>query len=165
MPISEQKTVLTQPFLELNNQGHAIQLFLTQEQHFLGRDPYRSDLLVPSDWQIISGCHALLRREGEDYCIYDGDGQKPSTNGLFINRTRITPAKGYPLKHGTELRIGQNPRNQIVLAYRNPFGAETAEMPEKRSLSLKNRSVLLGRDPPNHPATGSTHRFSSPCHH
>ncbi len=147
MPTPEQKTVLTQPFLELTNQGHAIQLFLTQEQHFLGRDPYRSDLLVPADWQIISGCHALLRREGEDYCIYDGDGQKPSTNGLFINRTRITPSKGYPLKHGTELRIGQNPRSQIVLTYRNPFGAEAAEMPEKRSLSLKNRSVLLGRDP------------------
>ncbi|MCL6433422.1 MAG: ATP-binding cassette domain-containing protein [Leptolyngbyaceae cyanobacterium HOT.MB2.61] len=147
MPTPEQKTVLTQPFLELTNQGHAIQLFLTQEQHFLGRDPCRSDLLVPSDWQIISGCHALLRREGEDYCIYDGDGQKPSTNGLFINRTRITPSKGYPLKHGTELRIGQNPRSQIVLTYRNPFGAEAAEMPEKRSLSLKNRSVLLGRDP------------------
>jgi ABC-type multidrug transport system ATPase subunit/pSer/pThr/pTyr-binding forkhead associated (FHA) protein/ABC-type multidrug transport system permease subunit len=88
-----------------------------------------------------------LRRDGEDYCIYDGDGEKPSTNGLFLNRTRITPVKGYPLKHGTELRIGQNPRNQIRLTYRNPLGAETAEMPETRSISLKNRSVLLGRDP------------------
>lgn len=142
----QQQTVLTQPFLELNYQDHVIQLFLTQEQHFLGRDPHRADLLVPPAWQVVSGCHALLRREGEDYYIYDGDGEKPSTNGLFLNRTRITPAKGYALKHGTELRVGQNTRNQVVLTYRNPFGAEAAEMPEKRSVSLKHRSVLLGRD-------------------
>ncbi len=147
MPGIDQKTVLTQPFLELNNQGHIVQLFLTQEQHLLGRDPQRADLVLPSDWQVISGCHALLRRDGEDYCIYDGDGEKPSTNGLFLNRTRITPAKGYTLKHGTELRIGQMPRSQILLTYRNPFGAEAAEMPDKRSINLKERAVLLGRDP------------------
>ncbi|MGA7932500.1 MAG: FHA domain-containing protein [Kovacikia sp.] len=143
---TEQKTVLTQPFLELNNQGYSIQLFLTQDQHFLGRDPQRADLLIPTDWQVISGCHAVVRRMGEDYIIYDGDGQKPSTNGLFLNRTRITPAKGYLLKDGAELRIGQNPRSQIALTYRNPLGVETAEMPENRSISLKNRSVLLGRE-------------------
>lgn len=147
MPATEQKTVFTQPFLELNNQGHSIQLFLTEERHLLGRDPQRADLLVPADWQIVSGCHACLRREGEDYCIYDGDGDKPSTNGLFLNRTRITPAKGYLLKPGTELRIGQNPRNQVLLTYRNPFGSHTVDLPEKRAISLKNRSVLLGRDP------------------
>jgi ABC-type multidrug transport system ATPase subunit/pSer/pThr/pTyr-binding forkhead associated (FHA) protein len=141
------KTVLTQPYLELSKQGTTIQRFLTQEQHFLGRDTQRTDLILPGDWQVISGCHALLRRSGEDYCIYDGDGQKPSTNGIFLNRTRITPSKGYLLKHGAELRLGQNPHNQVVLTYRNPLGAETAEMPETRSLLLKDRSVLLGRDP------------------
>src|SRR5579883_907148 len=146
MQISE-KTVLTQPYLEITHQGTTIQRFLTQDQHFLGRDPQRADLLLPTDWQLISGCHAVLRRSGEDYRIYDGDGQTPSTNGLFLNRTRITPAKGYALKHGAELRIGQNPRSQIVLTYRNPLSAETAAMPETRSLVLKNRSVLLGRDP------------------
>ncbi|MBW4468787.1 MAG: FHA domain-containing protein [Stenomitos rutilans HA7619-LM2] len=144
---TSEKTVLTQPYLELSKQGTTLQRFLTQEQHFLGRDAQRADLVLPGDWQVISGCHALLRRSGEDYCIYDGDGQKPSTNGIFLNRTRITPSKGYVLKHGAELRIGQNPHNQVVLTYRNPLGAEVAEMPETRSLSLKNRSVLLGRDP------------------
>ena len=144
---TSEKTVLTQPYLELTNQGTTIQRFLTQEQHLLGRDAQRADLILPSDWHMISGCHALLRRSGEDYCLYDGDGQKPSTNGIFLNRTRITPSKGYLLKHGAELRIGQNPHHQVLLTYRNPLGAATAEMPETRSLSLKNRSVLLGRDP------------------
>ena len=144
---TSEKTVLTQPYLELTNQGTTVQRFLTQEQHLLGRDAQRTDLVLPGDWQMISACHALLRRSGEDYCIYDGDGQKPSTNGIFLNRTRITPSKGYLLKHGAELRIGQNPHNQVTLIYRNPLGAEMAEMPETRSLSLKNRSVSLGRDP------------------
>ena len=144
---TSEKTVLTQPYLELTNQGTTVQRFLTQEQHLLGRDAQRADLVLPGDWQMISGCHALLRRSGEDYCLYDGDGQKPSTNGIFLNRTRITPSKGYLLKHGAELRIGQNPHNQVTLIYRNPLGAEMAEMPETRSLSLKNRSVSLERDP------------------
>ena len=144
---TSEKTRLTQPYLELTNQGTTIQRFLTQEQHFLGRDAQRADLLLPNNWQVISGCHAVLRRSGEDYCLYDGDGQKPSTNGIFLNRTRITPSKGYLLKDGAELRIGQNLNNRVLLTYRNPLGAETAEMPETRSLSLKNRSVMLGRDP------------------
>jgi ABC-type multidrug transport system ATPase subunit/pSer/pThr/pTyr-binding forkhead associated (FHA) protein len=144
---TEQKTILTQPILELNNQGEIIHRVLSGEQHFLGRDPQRVDLVVPTNWQVVSGCHAMLRRAGEDYYIYDGDGQKPSTNGLFLNRTRITPTKGYLLRHGAELRIGQNPRNQVMLTYRNPLGVAVSELPQARSLSLKNRSVLVGRDP------------------
>lgn len=146
MAVTETKTVLTRPFLELSNQGQTIQLFLTQEHHLLGRDAQRADLVVPGNWQVVSGCHACLRREGDDYWIFDGDGNKPSTNGLFLNRTRITPAKGYLLRHGAELRVGQNPHSQISLIYRNPLGAEVAEMPATRSISLRHRSVLLGRD-------------------
>ncbi|MBW4519620.1 MAG: ATP-binding cassette domain-containing protein [Scytolyngbya sp. HA4215-MV1] len=142
-----QTTVLSsQPYLELYNQGEIVQLKLTGEQHQLGRDPHRADLVIPSDWQIVSGCHALLRRVGEDYCIYDGDGNKPSTNGLFLNRTRITPNRGYRLKNGTELRIGQYAKHQVVLTYHNPCSTEAGELPKNRIISLKDRSVLLGRD-------------------
>jgi ABC transport system ATP-binding/permease protein len=144
----EPATVLsTQPFLELNNQGRTLKLQLTADQHQLGRDPDRADLVVPPDWQVVSGCHALLRRVGEDYCLYDGDGTTPSTNGLFLNRTRITPNRGYRLKNGVEVRLGQYAHSQIRLTYRNPCSSEAAELPEKRSISLKDRSVMLGRDP------------------
>lgn len=144
---TELNTVLnTRPYLELNNQGQVVRLELTGEEHQLGRDPQRSDLVVPSDWQVVSGCHALLRRVGEDYCIYDGDGNKPSTNGLFLDHTRITTSRGHRLKNGMELRLGLYAQSQIVLTYRNPCGSEVIELPEKRVISLKNRSVLLGRD-------------------
>lgn len=142
-----QRTVFSSnPFLVLNNQGQFLPpLELTANQHILGRDGAEADLLVPDDWRVISGCQALLRKAGNDYHIYDGDGRNPSTNGLFINHRRITPTEGYRLAHGTEMQIGQNPQNRILLRYFNP-AQETGTPPTQRSISLKNRSVLIGRD-------------------
>ncbi|GAB4291783.1 MAG: ATP-binding cassette domain-containing protein [Oscillatoriaceae cyanobacterium] len=145
---SGQKTVVgSNPYLELNNHGKTCQFTLTQNQHILGRDRASgADLLVPPDWLIISSLHAVLKRVGDDYYIYDGDGNnKPSTNGLFADRTRITPHQGYKLTNGTHLRIGQNPKDWIMLTYVNP---DYSQQPLKqRAISLKSRSVLLGRDP------------------
>jgi len=141
------RTVLsTNPYLELNNQGQILHLELKQPSHILGRDVTKADLIVPDDWQVISRCQALLRRIGEDYHIYDGDGTRPSTNGLFLNRTRITPGSGHLLKNGIDLHIGQKPQTQIVLKYRNPSSTIKTAPPRLRSISLKNKSVLLGRD-------------------
>lgn len=142
-----QKTVLsTNPYLELNNQGQILRLQLQKDRHVLGRDRTAgADLVVPTHWQIISRVHAVLCKVGNDYQIYDGDGQIPSTNGLFLDRTRITPNEGYLLRDGSQIRIGQNPKDEILLTYLNPASASSA--PTQRSLSLKNRSVLLGRDP------------------
>lgn len=145
---SEQKTIVrANPYLELNNQGQILQLELHGNEHRLGRDRAFADLIVPPEWQVISRCHAILRRKGEDYHIYDGDGQRPSSNGLFLDRSRITPAEGYSLTNGSQIRIGQDPRNQIFLTYINPLSNITAPAPTVRSISLQNRSVLLGRDP------------------
>ncbi len=145
---SEQKTIVrANPYLELNNQGQILQLELHGNEHRLGRDRSFADLIVPPEWQVISRCHAVLRRKGEDYYIYDGDGQKPSSNGLFLDRSRITPTEGYSLTNGSQIRIGQDPRNQIFLTYINPLSNITASAPTVRSISLQNRSVLLGRDP------------------
>ncbi len=139
--------VSTNPYLELNNQGQILRLELKQPRHILGRDRTQADLVVPDNWQVISSYHAVLIKTGQDYQIYDGDGIKPSSNGLFLNYTRITPNTGYTLKDGIELHIGQNPNNQISLRYRNPTGSEVTTHLIGRSVSLKNRSVLLGRDP------------------
>lgn len=142
-----QQTVLSlNPYLELNNQGQMMRLELTSSRHILGRDRSSgADLLVPPEWQIMGRAHAVLTKVGSEYHIYDGDGQRPSTNGLFIDRTRITPQEGFVLRDGTQIRIGQNPKDQILLTYVNPASAGVA--PKVRSLSLAGRSVVLGRDP------------------
>ncbi|MEG4962593.1 MULTISPECIES: FHA domain-containing protein [unclassified Microcoleus] len=134
------------PYLVLSNQGEVLQLELKQQQHVLGRDRTRADLVIPEPWRAVSGVHAVLRQIGDNYWIYDGDGQRPSTNGLFVDRTRITPNDGYCLKDGTEIKIGLDPQNQVLLTYFNPLANQVA-VPSKQSILLKNRSVLLGRDP------------------
>jgi len=142
-----QPTALSdRPYLVLNSQGQVLQFELKQQQHVLGRDRTRADLIVPEPWRAVSGIHAVFRQIGDNYWIYDGDGQKPSTNGLFVDRTRITPNDGYCLKNGAEIKIGLDPKNQVLLTYFNPK-ANQVVLPNKQSISLKNRSVLLGRDP------------------
>ncbi|NER33289.1 MAG: ATP-binding cassette domain-containing protein [Oscillatoria sp. SIO1A7] len=143
--IGQQTVVGSNPYLQLNNRGQTIRLELEKKQHTLGRDRAIADLVVPPDWLVISRCQAILTQSANDYHIYDGDGQKSSSNGLFLERTRITPDRGHPLTNGTEIWIGQNPKDQILLAYFNPLSGVSP--PKERSISLQNRSVLLGRDP------------------
>ncbi|MGB3208278.1 MAG: FHA domain-containing protein [Crinalium sp.] len=135
------------PYLLLNNQGQILPpIELKSQQHILGRDPQKADLVVPNNWAIVSGCHATLRQMGNDYYIYDGDGHNSSRNGLFVNHSRITSTEGYRLVQGVEIQIGQNPQNLILLTYYNPT-ATAATAPKQQSISLKNRSILIGRDP------------------
>ncbi len=143
----EHETYLnTNTYLELRNKTQVLHLELSKEQHVMGRDRTLTDLLVPEDWQVVGRYQAVLRKEGDEYCIYDGDGHKPSTNGLYVNHTRITPETGFPLRNGTEINIGQNPENLVVLRYCNPSKPVLNTTLSLSSISVKNRSVLIGRD-------------------
>lgn len=147
-PALQTRTVFSSnPFLELNNQGQIIYLELKKTQHILGRDPNIADLLIPQHWEVVSRCQAVLTQDGADYRIYDGDGQKPSSNKLYVNHSLITPTEGYYLTHGVEIQIAQNPNQLIQIRYCNPSNAHTVTTPAIRSISLKQRSILLGRDP------------------
>lgn len=147
MTVNQSTIISKHPYLEANNQGQLIKLNLTKNQHLLGRDPQKSDLTLPPEWRVISSCHAILKKAGDEYCIYDGDGHQPSTNGLFLDRTRITTVDGQLLKDGTQLRIGQDPQNQVILTYYNPQRPQIINQPQQRSIHLKNTTILLGRDP------------------
>ena len=134
--------------LTLNNQGQILTLHLTQPGHRLGRDPAWANLVVPPDWTVVSRRHACLHQQGEQYFISDGDGDHPSSSGLFINHHRLNAEhypQGYPLQPGTVLEIGQNPKNLILATYDGP-GASANGLTGSR-ITLENRSVLIGRDP------------------
>ncbi len=147
---SRRATLVAAPRITLNFQGNNLLFNLTEEYHILGREPSEPSpigLKVPSDWGIVSRCQACLRRVGEDFYIYDGDGKnQPSSNGLFIDKKLITPQEGYLLEHGNKLTIGQNPRQWVIITYIDPLKLETISIPKQHSVSLKNRSVVLGRD-------------------
>jgi ABC transport system ATP-binding/permease protein len=133
------------PFLQINNQGQIIKLDLTQQQHILGRDPQLADLAVPENWQIISRLQAILRRDGQDYYIFDGDGQTPSSNRLYINRSLITPQSGYRLTSGMQLNVGLDPQTFIQITYINP-NTKPINTTGVKSAPLDSATVIIGRD-------------------
>lgn len=147
----DQATVLNpQPFLQLESQGQTIRLYLSAQEHRLGRDQDWADLeVLDHGWAVLSRRQAILRKEGDSYRIFDGDGNAPSRNGLFVNQVRIDWAKGYLLKNGVQIEIGQSPTNRIILTYCNPTAGHLV-MPGKRRLDLKRLTewpIELGRSP------------------
>jgi hypothetical protein len=123
----------TQSWVELEYQGQTRKLPLYKDEHRLGRDPQWSDVAIPTSWEVISRHHAILRKEGEDYRIYDGDGKVPSSNGLWIDDDiRVNPQDGYPLRNGDQLKIGKDSHEQIVLTYFNPSSSQAAQPRETK---------------------------------
>jgi ABC-type multidrug transport system ATPase subunit len=138
------------PYLELNNKGNLVRFSLTQPVHTLGRDSHWADLNVPIDWIVVSSRHAILRKEGRNYRIFDGDEtNKPSTNGLWRDRVRIKPNESCLLEHGVQLEIGQDPNNYLTLTYLNPVPGQLPFKPTKSRLSLQGLTewpVKIGRE-------------------
>ncbi len=149
--ISGSTTVLAQvPSITLrNNQGQILGPFeLTRDLHRLGRNPEKVDLIVPESntWMMVSGCQASFTAEENDYRIYDGDQVNPSSNRLFLNNTLITSKEGLLLQDGMEITIGTATNNHIIITYCNTNSNQLVKPLKKTSISLKNKSVTIGRD-------------------
>ncbi|MDH6085901.1 ATP-binding cassette domain-containing protein [Umezakia ovalisporum] len=140
-------TPTTRPYLVLTNQGQILPAFeLSHSQHILGRDPQIADLLVPPDWSVISRCQATLLEVEGKYYIYDGDRRQPSSNRLFINNHLISHDLGYCLQDGDVIKIGQNFSILVTLEFRYSHSS-SHNLKSFASISLKERSTILGRDP------------------
>ena len=108
-------------FIEMEYKGQIQRFQLSRDEQHLGRDPAWSDFDLPTSWEVVSRQHAILKKEGEDYRIFDGDGKIPSRNGLWVNDDyRVDPQDGYLLNNGDQLKIGQDASEQILLTYYNP---------------------------------------------
>jgi ABC-type multidrug transport system ATPase subunit/ABC-type multidrug transport system permease subunit len=143
-------------YIELNHKGKITRFLLQWFEHKLGRDETWADLCLPDnnqDWVALSRRHAILRKEGENYRIFDGDGITSSRNGIFINHKRIDRRQGYLLQSGVQLTIGLDPKKQVLLTYYNPNTSEQNVWSKRRYLNLANNThwpVELGRNP-SHP--------------
>jgi ABC transport system ATP-binding/permease protein len=121
---------------------------LTQDRHTLGRDPSLVDTIVPDSWQIVSRQQAVFKKDGEDYCIFDGDGQIPTSNRLYLERSLITPQTGCKLENGMVLNIGLDPKTLIRVTYINPNSSNLARINySAQSIALDRQPVTIGRDP------------------
>jgi ABC transport system ATP-binding/permease protein len=136
------------PFLRIDNQGQIVNFELTKPQYILGRDPSIADISVPDSWQVISRRQAIFRQDGEDYYVFDGDGQNPSSNRLYINQTLITPQQGCRLTNGMCFNIGLDPKTLIQVTYINPNASKPKNINfGNKTVSLKQELVSIGCDP------------------
>ncbi|OKH51328.1 maltooligosyl trehalose synthase [Calothrix sp. HK-06] len=136
------------PKIEVNYQLQSLTFELDSNCHYLGRERRQDSngtFKVPDDWTIFSRYQACFRKIGDNYYIYDGDGEINSKNGLFINEQLITPIEGYCLKDGDEIKVGQNPLFLATIVYINPK-TPVAAPPKQRSIYLDKKTVILGRN-------------------
>ena len=108
-------------FMEMEYKGQIQRFQLGRSEHRLGRDPAWSDLDIPTSWEVISRRHGILKKEEDDYRIFDGDRQTPSRNGLWVNDDfRVDTKEGRLLHNGDRLKIGQDKNEQVLITYFNP---------------------------------------------
>ncbi len=107
MSESPQPTVLNHALIVRDKNGPRA-YWLTAAMYTMGRDPGNS---IRLDSRFVSRQHAILVKvtnpEGDfAYQILDGDSNgNPSTNGLFINTTRMDFRD---LQHGDEIRFSSD---------------------------------------------------------
>jgi ABC transport system ATP-binding/permease protein len=141
------------PQIQMDWRGNIISFDLTEAEHDLGREPSHPapiGLLVPVEWELVSRHQAVLRRIDNDYYIYDGDGQTPSSNRLFINNRLISPHEGYRLQSHDELRIGQNPQNYASIIYVDPVNLRRGSPLSKKVVPFRpQQTISIGRGADN----------------
>jgi ABC transport system ATP-binding/permease protein len=138
-------------YIELKRRDQTERFYLSAAEHRLGRDRQWADFSLPDEgWDVLSNHHAVFRRKGDCYWIYDGDGEtKPSKNGIFSGHRRISIQNGYPLDRSLQLQIGLDPRNQVMLTYVAAGEGTGSMLLSKLQLnlnSLQDWPVELGRE-------------------
>lgn len=94
--------------------------------------PYNANLLG------VSRQHAVIIRPEKEYMLQD----LGSTNGTWLNETKLTPQQIYPIRNGDLIRVGQL---AFYVYFRAPeVGAETEE-----SISLKPNEPTFKLTPHN----------------
>lgn len=139
-------------YLEFNFQGKVKKFSLMGDRLTFGQAPEVDLTLEGDEWAAVSRLHGTLTREGDTYSIYDGvlQGQdhKFSRNGLLYGQRRVGTYQPHILQDGDELQIGQDPQNLVRLKYINPNAPRHQDTSTiAKSISLKHRSLEIGRDP------------------
>lgn len=151
------KTALAQEastYLEFQYQSTLKRVILKGDRITVGR-ANDVDIQLPADWISVSRYHATLIRQGTTYEVYDGVEQNQkrqlSRNGLLYGQRRVGTHQSHFLEDGDELQIGQDPRSLVHLKYINPHAPKRrAPSITAKSISLRGRSVEIGRNPELH---------------
>lgn len=114
----------------------------------IGRSPH-CDVNIPARYSTVSSLHATISTAGNTLRIIDGDGQRPSTNGLFINGVRQVQGAWLTLSPGMSFSLGKSSlASSIMLSISKSPSLSTS--PHGTS-----SPVLNSRSPSKHGLTGN----------
>ena len=112
----------------------------------IGRSP-SCDVIIPAQYSSVSSLHATIKSKGGATEIIDGNGIKPSTNGIFIDGQRIVSSEWHSLMPGMTVYLGKHGQaTSISLSIR-----VQSVMPTSSSA----RSIPVPIAPPQQATTGS----------
>lgn len=107
------RVLITSPYAE-----EPYEVVLEQDEITLGRAG-SSDILLDKD-NLTSRHHALLRREDNQYVIYD----RKSANGVFVNGQRLVGDARHVLVDGDHISIGNY---ELIFRSQTPRGADRTD--------------------------------------
>lgn len=103
-----------------------------------------ADIELPTSCQVISSKHVTLKEQGGSLYIIDGDGSRPSTNGIFINGVRLVPGKWTHVSE-TSLIILGDPNKQGRLVIR--INKKSTQYKQNTSSASKTTSIQAPQVP------------------
>lgn len=92
----------------LNAPGR-VEIDVTKDNFIIGKTPSSVDGVVSFN-KMISRVHCKIVKNGGNYQVID----LMSSNGTYVNRTKLQPNQPYPLNHGDILRMA-NSNFQVVI--------------------------------------------------
>jgi predicted component of type VI protein secretion system len=79
--------------------------FIGQKAVVVGRSQ-SADIVLPASLSAISSKHASIKEQGNVLYIIDGDGRKVSTNGVFLDGSRIAPGRWVGINEQSTITLG-----------------------------------------------------------
>ena len=152
------------PSLEVSSNTHSNKqtLPLTKPEINIGRDP-SNDLVINE--LVISGFHAQIKREGNQYVfIHPHPSRGHTLNGVIYQGQHIAGNQQFRkvLSRGDFFRIGDEHGTLVTITYNDGSGAAQDVVPEIRPIPLGAPLITIGRLPGNtlvlsHPQVSGNH--------
>ena len=137
---------------------------LTKAEMSIGRDRI-NDIVIEE--QVVSGMHALIERQGNDFYIVHPHPQAKNgktTNGLLYQGHHILGGQSHrqKLMRGDIYRIGDQNGTLVTLTFNDGTGAIQEVLPEIRPIPLTVSPITIGRHnsntvPLRHPQVSAYH--------
>lgn len=73
------------------------------------------NIVLPAAFSEISSSHAMLKEQGDILLIMDGDGSRGSTNGVYIDGSRIKPGNWVSAPHNCTISLGSPTKKNAII--------------------------------------------------